>query len=274
MSSRPSFLLPAEDPAEFEKLSAALHDEYKPEGPTESFLVHEMAEAQWKLRRIAPVESDLLQATGAHYLAEAYAKGCDTFLKMSRYESTLRRNWYRAVKELRILRREKQKQHKNDGSKPIDRAQPPLPHADCPAVLTYQAVKGQLDVSTPAEYIAKLEEPRKADIVALDELIRKNAPELKPFIHAGMLAYGPWHYKYGGGREGDWFRIGLASNKNYISLYVCPGDQDGYIPEQYKKALPKASIGRSCVRFKRLSDLDLPTLQQLIRAGARASAKA
>jgi len=74
-------------------------------------------------------------------------------------------------------------------------------------------MKGQLKVSTPSEYIAKLEEPRKSEIAALDKLIRKLAPALEPFIHAGMLAYGRWHYKYPSGREGDWFRIGLASNK-------------------------------------------------------------
>jgi hypothetical protein len=135
-------------------------------------------------------------------------------------------------------------------------------------------MKGQLKVSTPAEYIAKLVEPRKAEVVALDALIRKTAAKLAPFVHGGILAYGPWHYKYPSGREGDWFRIGVASNKNYISLYICAGDEEGYIPERYKKALPKANIGRSCVRFKRLSDLDLAALKRMIREGAQQSAKA
>ena len=134
-------------------------------------------------------------------------------------------------------------------------------------------MKGQLKVSTPAEYIAKLEEPRKADVAALHALIRKTAPKLKPFIQTGVLAYGPYHYKYASGREGEWFRIGVASNKNYISLYICACDQIGYIPERYKKALPKANIGKSCVRFKRLSDLDLATLKKMIREGARIPAK-
>jgi hypothetical protein len=133
-------------------------------------------------------------------------------------------------------------------------------------------MKGQLKVSTPAEYIEKLEEPRKSEIAALDKLIRKLAPALDPFIHAGMLAYGPWHYKYPTGREGDWFRIGLASNKNYMSLYILATDAKGYVAERFKKALPKANIGKSCVRFKRLSDLDQATLAKLIREGAATSA--
>ena len=135
-------------------------------------------------------------------------------------------------------------------------------------------MKGQLKVSTPREYIAKLKEPRKSDVAALDALIRKNAPKLKPFIHMGMLAYGPWRYKYAGGREGDWFRFGVASNKSYISLYVCAGDNKCYVAESYKKTLPKANIGKCCVRFKRLSDLDQSELKKLIREGARSAAKA
>jgi Domain of unknown function (DU1801) len=132
-------------------------------------------------------------------------------------------------------------------------------------------MKGQLKVTTPAEYIAKLGEPRKSEIATLDKLIRKLAPALEPFIHAGMLAYGPWHYKYATEREGDWFRIGLASNKNYMSLYVLATDAKGYVTERFKKALPKANIGKSCVRLKHLSDLDQSTLAELIREGAATS---
>jgi hypothetical protein len=131
-------------------------------------------------------------------------------------------------------------------------------------------VKGQLDVSTPEEYLGKLTEARRAEVTALDALIRKTAPKLKPYIHAGMLAYGPVRYKYASGREGDWFRIGIASNKNYISLYVCACDEKGYIPERYKTSLPKADIGKACVRFKHLGDLDPAVLKKLIREGARA----
>jgi hypothetical protein len=123
MSRQPSFLLPGDDPAEYAQLLAALTSEYKPDGPTESFLVDEIAEAQWKLRRIGPVEGDLIRATGAHYLADAYAKAGDHLLKLSRYESTLRRNWYRAVKELRMIRREKAQTARND-SKPIVHSKP------------------------------------------------------------------------------------------------------------------------------------------------------
>jgi hypothetical protein len=126
-------------------------------------------------------------------------------------------------------------------------------------------MKGQSDAKTPKEYIAGLDEPRQTEIKRVDKLIRQTVPELKPFIVAGMLGYGPFHFKYPSGREGDWCRIGLASNKAYISLYACAADKRGYVAERYKKKLPKASIGKSCVRFKKLEDLDVKALKALLR---------
>ncbi len=70
------------------------------------------------------------------------------------------------------------------------------------------------------------------------------------------------------GREGDWFHIGVASNKSYISLYVAAGG----VADRYKEALPEANIGKGCVRFKRLSDLDTAALKKLIRESATAEA--
>lgn len=126
------------------------------------------------------------------------------------------------------------------------------------------------DAESPEEYIDRLDEPRRTDIRTLDELIRSTAPNLEPHLASGMLAYGRYHYKgKSKGTEGEWFHIGLASNKNYISLYVMAADKDGYLAESYKARLPKADIGRSCVRFKRLTDLDPEALNELIATGAR-----
>jgi hypothetical protein len=43
----------------------------------------------------------------------------------------------------------------------------------------------------------------------------------------------------------------------------------GYLAESYRDRLPKASIGKSCVRFKRLGDLDQDTLEALVREAAQ-----
>ena len=127
-------------------------------------------------------------------------------------------------------------------------------------------MKGQSKTArTPEEYIAELDEPRKSDVAALHALIRKTAPRLAPFIQSGMLAYGPFHCRYESGREIDWFKIGVASNAAYISLYACAADDRGYVAERYKGELPRAKIGKSCVRFKKLADVDQDSLKKLIR---------
>jgi hypothetical protein len=126
-------------------------------------------------------------------------------------------------------------------------------------------MKGQLNVKTPAEYIAAVDDKRRSDIAALDALIRKHAPKLEPIIMDGMLGYGPFHYTYASGREGDACKLSIASNASYISLYCFAADATGYVAERYVDRLPKASIGKSCVRFKRLSDLDEKALTALIK---------
>ena len=73
-----------------------------------------------------------------------------------------------------------------------------------------------------------------------------------------------------GGRAGG----GLVPHRRYISLYVGVGERQASIAERHKAALPKASIGKGCVRFKRLSDLDSAALEKMIREVAQAAAKA
>lgn len=102
----------------------------------------------------------------------------------------------------------------------------------------------------------------------LHDLIRREAPGLEPHVQSGMLAYGRYHYRYATGREGDWFHIGLAARKAYLSLYVTAIEGEVYLAESYVDRLPKANIGKSCVRIKRLADVDLDTVAELVRTGA------
>lgn len=118
---------------------------------------------------------------------------------------------------------------------------------------------------TPDEYIAMIDEPRRSDIQTLHEVIIKTLPKLKPNIMSGMIGYGTFRYRSKSGREGDWSLVLLASQKNYISLYVCAGTGSEYLAESYKAALPKANIGKSCIRFKRLEDVDLAVIQELLK---------
>jgi hypothetical protein len=131
---------------------------------------------------------------------------------------------------------------------------------------------GTSDATTHEEYIAQVEDRRREDIQHLHDLVLEEAPDLEPTMEFGILGYGKYHYRYASGRERDWMRIGIANNKQYISLYCCVADDDGYVAERFRDRLPKANIGTSCVRFKRVSDLDEDVLRELIRTTASASA--
>lgn len=118
---------------------------------------------------------------------------------------------------------------------------------------------------SPEEYIAVVPEPRKSDIEALHRLIQNAVPTLKPHILSGMIGYGTYRYRYASGREGDWSLIALANQKNYISVYICCVKNGTYLAESYKDKLPKASIGKSCIRFKRLADIDPSILIEIVK---------
>ncbi|MBI4910459.1 MAG: DUF1801 domain-containing protein [Acidobacteria bacterium] len=121
------------------------------------------------------------------------------------------------------------------------------------------------NAATVEDYIDQIDEPRKSEIQALHGLIRKAFPKLEPRIVYGMIGYGSYHYKYASGREGDFPNVALASQKQYISVYVCPAEDGVYTIERRKAVLPRANIGKSCIRFKRLQDIDQKTLVAIMK---------
>ncbi len=131
-------------------------------------------------------------------------------------------------------------------------------------------MKGNTHFSTADEYIDALEPSRKNEIALLDELIRRVLPSFTPYMQSGMLAYGEYHFRYASGRELDWPAVALANQKNYISLYICLEEGGKYIAELYKDRLPKANIGKSCIRFKKLSDIDLDVITEILLHTERA----
>ncbi len=122
---------------------------------------------------------------------------------------------------------------------------------------------------TPDEYLEMLPEPEKTETKKVFELIKDEMPKDKPYIISGMIGFRSEHYKSKSGRVGDWPLIALASRKNYISLYICAADGKQYVAEKYKDKLPKASIGRSCIRFKKMEDIDTNLLRKIINEASK-----
>lgn len=122
---------------------------------------------------------------------------------------------------------------------------------------------------TAKEYIASLTPERKKIILAIDTLIKKTSKKLKSHFAYNMLGYGSFKYKNYQKKIIDWPVVSLASQKNYVSLYVCALDGKEYLAEKYKKELGNVSVGKSCIRFKKLEDLHIPTLIKIIKQAAK-----
>ncbi|MCB0148089.1 MAG: DUF1801 domain-containing protein, partial [Caldilineaceae bacterium] len=76
-----------------------------------------------------------------------------------------------------------------------------------------------------------------------------------------IVGFGHYHYKYASGREGDWFLTGFAPRKQNLTLYIMAGF-DNY--EALLSKLGKHSTGKSCLYVKRLADVDMPVLTELV----------
>ncbi len=117
----------------------------------------------------------------------------------------------------------------------------------------------------PDDYISQIDEPRKSDILKLHMFIKKTLPHLDEKIYHNIIGYGSYNYASKSGQKGEWFTVGLASQKNYISLYVCATDKGDYLAEKHKDWFPKASIGKSCIRVKKAEDIDLEKLEKILK---------
>src|SRR6266498_1830145 len=99
-------ILPHESRETFDELAAAIHNEYGPEGDTESFLVHQMVQARWKLLRIERLEAlafeqILTEPGGADdpdgRILSAILTSGNPLDKLQRYSAAADRAFYKAL---------------------------------------------------------------------------------------------------------------------------------------------------------------------------------
>ncbi len=121
------------------------------------------------------------------------------------------------------------------------------------------------DASTIKEYIQNVSQDRKDIIIFLDKFIQKAVPDLKPYFATNMLGYGKFQYLDSKKKSQSWPVVALANQKNYISIYVCAIDKQEYLAEKFQDELGKVSVGRSCIRLKKLEDLNLNTLEKVLK---------
>lgn len=118
-------------------------------------------------------------------------------------------------------------------------------------------------------YLVAVPKERKETIQFLHAFIQKAAPKLKPHFAYNMLGYGSFPYRNYKNEMITWPVVALANQKNYVSIYVCAVINGRYVAETYKKELGKVSVGKSCIRFRKLEDVNLPGLKKVIQAAAK-----
>ena len=106
------------------------------------------------------------------------------------------------------------------------------------------------------------DENKRRNAFTILELMRKISQAEPKMWGTSIIGFGDYHYKYASGREGDWFQIGFSPRKQDLTLYLMQGFK------RYGDLLAKLGkfkTGGGCLYIRRLSDVDLPTLEELIK---------
>lgn len=127
--------------------------------------------------------------------------------------------------------------------------------------------------ATVEEYLADLPDDRRTAIEAVREVILANLDKgIQEGMQYGMIAYSIPHSVYPPGYHCDPKQplphTALASQKNYMALYLgIYSDPDllEWFTTEWKKAGKKLDMGKSCLRFKKLEDLDLDLIGESLR---------
>jgi len=126
---------------------------------------------------------------------------------------------------------------------------------------------------TVAKYLTALPEERRVAISAIRKVILANLPKgYEECMNYGMIGYVVPHSLYPAGYHCDpklpMPFAGLASQKNHMSLYVMTVYGNSATEKWFRKAWlaagKKLDMGKCCVRFKKLEDVPLYVIGELI----------
>jgi hypothetical protein len=108
---------------------------------------------------------------------------------------------------------------------------------------------------------------RREDAKALAALLTRVTGDEPVMWGPSIIGYGSYRYRYESGREGEMCRLGFSPRKAELVLYVLNGS-----PEQEAQLarLGKHKTGKACLYIKRLADVDMAVLEEIVR-GALAS---
>jgi hypothetical protein len=131
--------------------------------------------------------------------------------------------------------------------------------------------KTQPTKASVAAFLAAIpDEQRRKDCKAVAKLMQE-ATGAKPVLWgANIVGFGTYRYQYASGRGGDWPVAAFSPRKSDLTLYIMPGFEPF---ADLMARLGKHKTGKSCLYLKRLADVDLAVLKELIGRSVQAMAK-
>lgn len=128
----------------------------------------------------------------------------------------------------------------------------------------------QSQASTVEEYLQSLPDERRDALKTVREAILKNLPEgYEEAMNWGMISYQVPLVTYPDTYNGQPLMFAaLASQKNYMALYLtnvyAVPENEAKFKAAYEKSGKKLDMGKSCIRFKKLEDLELDAIMSII----------
>ena len=113
------------------------------------------------------------------------------------------------------------------------------------------------------EYLASLDDEQTVkDSQVLIEMMQRISGHEPKLWSVDTVGFDTYHYKYDSGREGDAVPMSFYPRKDKITIYL----MDGTVRyAELLARLGKHTTSRVCVYIKRLSDIDLPILEQIVQ---------
>ena len=122
--------------------------------------------------------------------------------------------------------------------------------------------KTQPSAASVEDYLAAKASPEQlADCKALMALLKKVTKQAPKMWGPSIVGYGSYSYRYDSGRTGESCLTGFAVRGKELVVYlVAEGPEQQALLAQ----LGKHKMGKSCLYFKRLADLDAKVLEALV----------
>jgi Domain of unknown function (DU1801) len=119
------------------------------------------------------------------------------------------------------------------------------------------------EASVESYFSAIGDEARRRDCEALAKLMSRATKYQPKMWGTSIVGFGSYHYKYESGREGDSCLTGFSSRKSDISMYLSAGVLG---QEELLSKLGKHRMSKGCLYVRKLGDVDLKVLEQLVVA--------